>query len=241
MVEHLQKSLVQIAHRVMSRHQNSSSTIFDQQSSVLFVDSNGSETYSNGDEQDDKKEDEDEVVAALDVGSYYETARSIRKLVSKEDAKSFVKEVESGSDFLRRHFIKAETEAESGSDFIRRHLAEEEPEYHNNDNSNNNHDDGDVHEGETEGGEQLYKEYLLRREEDRDTQSCEVEAEDLAITDCLAQVACSLPLGAYYLNKRIMTKVSSLPHTTCMSVCLSVVCLTLHDCLKLLIASKSIL
>eukprot|EP00603_Paraphysomonas_imperforata_P008167 CAMPEP_0114445816 /NCGR_PEP_ID=MMETSP0103-20121206/18862_1 /TAXON_ID=37642 ORGANISM="Paraphysomonas imperforata, Strain PA2" /NCGR_SAMPLE_ID=MMETSP0103 /ASSEMBLY_ACC=CAM_ASM_000201 /LENGTH=1169 /DNA_ID=CAMNT_0001617527 /DNA_START=69 /DNA_END=3578 /DNA_ORIENTATION=- len=152
MVEHLQKSLIQIARRVVSRVKDYS-TSFDQSSRIIFVDSNNEEVFNYGDEKYDDEEMGNS--SAVMGGSYSKSAKLLRKLISKEDQSLAAPEEESSSDYIRRHLAESKdqdndeeeksshndedakgaksdakeeavSENESSTEFIRRHLAEAE-------------------------------------------------------------------------------------------------------------------
>ena len=244
MIEHLQKSLLQIARRVVSRVHHDTIP-YDQKSSILYVDSTGREIFNHGHEKDDENDLESQAGIA---GSYSRCVESIRKLISKEDDTLVVEESESSSDFILRHLNqlgvdKTENQIweeergdieESSTDFIRRHLAESQskvdivqPEVMEESSSayilrqlaeagleeDNKEVNYDIHESNT--GEKvfpevdsdaLYAEYEAKRLEEQHRKET-VELDDLTIVDTVAQISSPIPLGAFYLNKRINTKV----------------------------------
>lgn len=140
MIEHLQKSMVHIARRVVPRPRRDA-VFCDQVCSVVYVDSTGVEVFSDGHEDDDEDGVDGAGARAVMSGSYSRSVQFIRKLVSKEDCGVSEGEIETGSAYLRRHLDNSEEwrddverageltgrheeEIESSSEFIRRHLAE---------------------------------------------------------------------------------------------------------------------
>jgi hypothetical protein len=275
MVEHLQKSFIQIARRVVSRVKCYSTT-YDQKSSIHFVDSNNVEVFNYGDERNDDEEYGDEV--PFSGSSYTTSVKLMRKLVSREDRSLTSPEVESSSDYIRRHLtdtdekdiedkelslndntencFKSEeaSESESSTDFIRRHLALAEAEADSKDNSKQldsikpsdevesssdfirrhlteaglqDESDYKLHSDDKKGTDDkrhtvgdkqfaaereaadLYREYQAKVLEERDMNDM-VELDDLNIVDTVAQISAPIPLGAFYLNKRINSKVTIL-------------------------------
>ena len=273
MVEHLQHSLVQIARRVVSRYQNSSTT-YDQNSSIIYADSSGAEVCCHGHCQSQDEDDNEGYVPT--AGSYTRSVKGIRKLVSREDTSLVVMEQESGSDYIRRHLEQsseddneeengqvedlpenttaAETQEsssdfilrhlaeanaeekgeqklqkddkkseleETSSDYIRRHLAEagvdeQHPEAETSEDRDSQQDKGEEEEEERQrGASKLYEEYQAKCSEERDLLCASgraggqlVEVDDVSLEDTVAQISASISLGAFYLNKRINTKVS---------------------------------
>ena len=162
MIDHLEKSLVRIARRVVSRSADSAVT-YDQMSTILFVDSEDNEAYCHGDEGDTEGEER----VALG-GSYSRVARCIRKLISKESFYSLKPHDESSVDYIRRHLEAAENEDAWASN--------------------------------------LFQEYQERCKAEKGLGN-EVDLGNISLDTTVAQITYGIPLSAFYLNKRIMTKV----------------------------------